>query len=62
LDLPHPQGEYTSRKAMRYSKKGAKREVTADDVVYSIKRFIDVSTAFTLGPDQEVLRRSIATL
>ncbi len=35
-------------------KKGAKREVTADDVVYSIKRFIDVSTAFTLGPIKSV--------
>jgi len=35
-------------------KKGAKREVTADDVVYSINRFINVSTAFTLGPIKSV--------
>jgi peptide/nickel transport system substrate-binding protein len=28
---------------------GANREVTAEDVVYSINRFIEVSTAFTLG-------------
>ncbi|MCR4426543.1 MAG: ABC transporter substrate-binding protein, partial [Firmicutes bacterium] len=29
--------------------RGAKREVTADDVVYSVNRFRNVSTAFTLG-------------
>ncbi len=28
---------------------GANRELTADDVVYSINRFLEVSTAFTLG-------------
>lgn len=28
---------------------GTRREVTADDVVYSINRFLNVSTAFTLG-------------
>ncbi len=28
---------------------GQGREVTADDVVYSVERFLDVSTAFTLG-------------
>lgn len=28
---------------------GAGRELTADDVVYSINRFLEVSTAFTLG-------------
>ena len=28
---------------------GEGREVTADDVVYSVERFLDVSTAFTLG-------------
>jgi len=28
---------------------GANREVTADDVVYSINRFLNVSTSFTLG-------------
>ena len=35
-------------------KKGAKREVTADDVVYSIERFLKVSTAFTLGDIKSV--------
>ncbi|HAI86056.1 MAG TPA: hypothetical protein DCL63_03590, partial [Firmicutes bacterium] len=35
-------------------KKGAKREVTADDVVYSIQRFLKVSTAFTLGDIKSV--------
>jgi len=35
-------------------KKGARREVTADDVVYSIERFLKVSTAFTLGDIKSV--------
>ncbi|MEA4884210.1 MAG: ABC transporter substrate-binding protein [Clostridia bacterium] len=35
-------------------KKGAKREVTADDVVYSINRFLKVSTKFTLGDIKSV--------
>ncbi len=34
--------------------KGARREVTADDVVYSINRFMNVSTAFTIGEVDEV--------
>lgn len=33
---------------------GANREVTADDVVYSINRFLEVSTAFTLGDIESV--------
>ena len=33
---------------------GANREVTADDVVYSINRFLEVSTAFTLGAIESV--------
>lgn len=33
---------------------GEAREVTADDVVYSIRRFQDVSTAFTLGAIESV--------
>ena len=33
---------------------GAGREVTAEDVVYSIERFLDVSTAFTLGDIESV--------
>ncbi len=35
-------------------KKGGSRELTADDVVYSVNRFIKVSTAFTLGAIKEV--------
>lgn len=33
---------------------GEGRELTADDVVYSINRFLEVSTAFTLGDIEEV--------
>ncbi len=33
---------------------GANREVVADDVVYSVNRFLDVSTAFTLGDIESV--------
>lgn len=33
---------------------GANREVTAEDVVYSINRFLEVSTAFTIGDIESV--------
>lgn len=33
---------------------GQSREVTAEDVVYSVERFLDVSTAFTLGDIEAV--------
>ncbi|MCA9838907.1 MAG: M48 family metalloprotease [Trueperaceae bacterium] len=33
---------------------GANRELTADDVVYSINRFLEVSTSFTLGEIESV--------
>jgi peptide/nickel transport system substrate-binding protein len=33
---------------------GEGREVTAEDVVYSVERFLDVSTAFTLGQIESV--------
>lgn len=33
---------------------GANREVTAEDVVYSVNRFLEVSTAFTLGDIESV--------